>query len=771
MQPATERTRIRPKKPDMALYIPRARREMAISKSNSSLATGCEKEENCCLTEKENIKICETRSSRRAGRDGSPREQRGSLPKTERHHDVFHRNNQRCEPQFEEKPEAHRLLLFPNVPDPTPTQLPDSKTETHLKCSIALSPHFLERVADLQLQPGHIDVDHTWEPELMFPLTEQDAASWQRSSFTGMSRQAGALLPDQVRLGEMRMWKGDNESLLNQIGLSEEGGLASRESKGNPEPPGISEDDVSQKADERAPGDTETCEGILSFNVEGKVSDQTQTYSCSILVPSEGIEHGRCKCTDKSNSIQIVMCNSCVQACAMQRVPSQIGPEEDSGTTYSNGSDPSGTEVRERSTSEHEGKNQHSVSGHIVECESGQVRESLDSVSELNSGNTLVQAVIGISNETENEQYPPDSGEGVDGACGRLNCLPSCMFRTMGDELGQKYDGDLEMRKSFQDVCHYKADVTEVAMTPEESTFGLGDQNEGRGDKESRRLSKGNANCLLECASKNMACFPEILDGVGASLGPDVMEKSVLGDMGMRSQSVSGDKTEEAAQNVPSPWEESTVSAAHGEDASMADESWDALFNDDGECLDPRLLEGLSTHRSPSEGLQEPRFNYYNYTPADLDLSDAELPHVIEIYDFPPEFRTEDLLRIFCSYQKKGFDIKWVDDTHALGIFSSPITARDALSTKHLMVKTRPLSQGTRASKTKARAYAEFLQPAKERPETSAALARRLVTGALGVRSHQSKAEREAERKQLQAARERKRLEAKQRDDAWEGRE
>ncbi|KFV56196.1 R3H and coiled-coil domain-containing protein 1-like, partial [Tyto alba] len=105
--------------------------------------------------------------------------------------------------------------------------------------------------------------------------------------------------------------------------------------------------------------------------------------------------------------------------------------------------------------------------------------------------------------------------------------------------------------------------------------------------------------------------------------------------------------------------------------------------------------------------------DYYGAEPAALDLSDAELPHVIEIYDFPSDFRTEDLLRVFCSYQKKGFDIKWVDDTHALGIFSSPITARDALSTKHL---------GTRASKAKARAYSEYLQPAKERPETSAAL-------------------------------------------------
>ncbi|KAH0501527.1 Coiled-coil domain-containing protein R3HCC1L [Microtus ochrogaster] len=69
------------------------------------------------------------------------------------------------------------------------------------------------------------------------------------------------------------------------------------------------------------------------------------------------------------------------------------------------------------------------------------------------------------------------------------------------------------------------------------------------------------------------------------------------------------------------------------------------------------------------------------------------------------------------------------------------------------MVKIRPLSQATRAAKAKARAYAEFLQPAKDRPETSAALARRLVISALGVRSKQSKTEREAELRKLQEAR------------------
>ncbi|NXE27435.1 R3HCL protein, partial [Ardeotis kori] len=228
---------------------------------------------------------------------------------------------------------------------------------------------------------------------------------------------------------------------------------------------------------------------------------------------------------------------------------------------------------------------------------------------------------------------------------------------------------------------------------------------------------------------------------------------------------------EEEGLRSGSPKAEQASAGTPSQASPGTEESWDALFNDDGDCLDPRLLEELSGGEKCRESRQSPRFNYYGAEPAAPDLSDAELPHVIEIYDFPSDFRTEDLMRVFCSYQKKGFDVKWVDDTHALGIFSSPITARDALSTKHLMVKTRPLSQGTRASKAKARAYADYLQPAKERPETSAALARRLVIGALGVRSNQTPAQRDAERRKLQEARERKRLENKQREDAWEGRE
>lgn len=46
----------------------------------------------------------------------------------------------------------------------------------------------------------------------------------------------------------------------------------------------------------------------------------------------------------------------------------------------------------------------------------------------------------------------------------------------------------------------------------------------------------------------------------------------------------------------------------------------------------------------------------------------------------------------------------------------------------------------------------DYLLPAKERPQTSAALARRLVIGALGVKSNQTKEEREAERNKLRQA-------------------
>lgn len=59
----------------------------------------------------------------------------------------------------------------------------------------------------------------------------------------------------------------------------------------------------------------------------------------------------------------------------------------------------------------------------------------------------------------------------------------------------------------------------------------------------------------------------------------------------------------------------------------------------------------------------------YETPPVNLDAE--EFPHVLEVSNFPGEFKTQDLMMLFSQYKETGFDIKWVDDTHALAVFSS----------------------------------------------------------------------------------------------------
>lgn len=199
--------------------------------------------------------------------------------------------------------------------------------------------------------------------------------------------------------------------------------------------------------------------------------------------------------------------------------------------------------------------------------------------------------------------------------------------------------------------------------------------------------------------------------------------------------------------------------------------TWDMLFDDNGDCLDPKIMEEL-TSSVGCVAIEKPQSDYNRFLSRhDINLpgGDDEYSHVVEIYNFPPEFKTQDLLSIFAAYKNGGFEIKWVDDTHALGVFSSSRVAADVLAYDHPLVKTRPLSEATPESRLKAKRSAEFLQPYRPRPETCVALARRLVTGALGMRISTSREEREAERRLLKEAREKRRLAARQQQDAWEG--
>ncbi|XP_032845867.2 R3H and coiled-coil domain-containing protein 1 [Tyto alba] len=127
--------------------------------------------------------------------------------------------------------------------------------------------------------------------------------------------------------------------------------------------------------------------------------------------------------------------------------------------------------------------------------------------------------------------------------------------------------------------------------------------------------------------------------------------------------------------------------------------------------------------------------DYSSY--GDAQLSEGDFGHVTEIYDFAPSLKTEHLLEAFSDFHESGFKIQWVDDTHALGIFSSTSTASQALGRRYPSLKIRPLIHATKQSKIKALQRPKLLHLAKERPQTDTAVAKRLVTRALGLKHKQ----------------------------------
>lgn len=203
-----------------------------------------------------------------------------------------------------------------------------------------------------------------------------------------------------------------------------------------------------------------------------------------------------------------------------------------------------------------------------------------------------------------------------------------------------------------------------------------------------------------------------------------------------------------------------------GSDENEEDD-WDSMYDDSGDCLDPKIIQELTASVGKVK-IEMPKMDYSAFLTKQSILNDEEFPHVLEVSNFPVEFKNQDLLMVFSQYKESGFEIKWVDDTHALAVFSSSQVAAEVLAMGHPFVVLKPLAEATMESRLKAKKCSASLQPYKPRPETCAALARRLVTGALGVRLKTAPQERENEKRVLREAKERKLLAAKQRDEAWE---
>ncbi|XP_025898212.1 R3H and coiled-coil domain-containing protein 1-like [Nothoprocta perdicaria] len=180
-------------------------------------------------------------------------------------------------------------------------------------------------------------------------------------------------------------------------------------------------------------------------------------------------------------------------------------------------------------------------------------------------------------------------------------------------------------------------------------------------------------------------------------------------------------------------WHELRVSADDNAEESPAGREQEDGFEDD--CT-VELLEEIAAHLTVKDiSVEKISFDYCSY--GDAQLSESDFSHVVEIYDFSPALKTENLMEIFSDFQESGFKIQWVDDTHALGIFCSVTAACQALGRRYPSLKIRPLIHGTRQSKIKALQRPKLLQLAKERPQTDTAVARRLVTRALGLKHRQ----------------------------------
>jgi hypothetical protein len=128
---------------------------------------------------------------------------------------------------------------------------------------------------------------------------------------------------------------------------------------------------------------------------------------------------------------------------------------------------------------------------------------------------------------------------------------------------------------------------------------------------------------------------------------------------------------------------------------------------------------------------------------------------VLEVHGFAAELTTAELQALLMPMPHSAeLSIRWVDDTHALAVFASPAHARETYALRHKLpanVQLRTYGDWSSQARRKYDKSASMSErPAarapggdrdrpregdgRERPVTTAAVASRLVGGALGIR-------------------------------------
>ncbi|XP_055340191.1 uncharacterized protein LOC129589445 [Paramacrobiotus metropolitanus] len=164
--------------------------------------------------------------------------------------------------------------------------------------------------------------------------------------------------------------------------------------------------------------------------------------------------------------------------------------------------------------------------------------------------------------------------------------------------------------------------------------------------------------------------------------------------------------------------------------------------------------------------------NYQVFSP-DSDVSGAEFSHVLEVSEIPTEFSTADLDKQMRLITAEYYDLKWVDDNHALAIFSSAASAANVLRMRNTGAKIvlKTLENAGDQTRRKARFYLKLDDgdAGRDRPDINVGTARRMLGGALGVTIPVSRNVRQQEVEQLKEARDRKQKSIQRREDIWEG--
>ncbi|XP_057782039.1 uncharacterized protein LOC131000252 [Salvia miltiorrhiza] len=136
--------------------------------------------------------------------------------------------------------------------------------------------------------------------------------------------------------------------------------------------------------------------------------------------------------------------------------------------------------------------------------------------------------------------------------------------------------------------------------------------------------------------------------------------------------------------------------------------------------------------------------------------------HILVLADFNPSTRTTDLEKLLGSF-KDRFVIRWVNDTTALAVFRTPSVALEALNSTRCPFTVRLLDEDEELF---SKIPPKDLEPPRQRPQTSARTAQRLIAQSMGIRLPSSFGSNEL-RKQEEARKNRILSRQNMRDDAW----